>query len=177
MSKFLNSGCFAGRVGQVRQMVKDTLQSSLALNNDQWSIIRYAAMHPELISLDFDDQMFMTTDQTDEVIHAPNIDLSYYPSSRKGIGARSVGLIHCNGKHFNTFYDDYATSLHALYRDHYSGPDGEYLLRAVHYIRDKDHSAAKEALNRREVLVNMTSRGGRNMLGDYLLNMLGVEQL
>ena len=49
---FLNSGCIAGRVGEMRTMFQSTLDEGLFYRDDQHVFVRYLLQHPHLVGLD-----------------------------------------------------------------------------------------------------------------------------
>ncbi len=185
--KFLNSGCIAGRVAQLRHMYTYTQEYAALVRDDQQILVRYLLQHPDMASVDTQHDMFVTTHKAVFVLGNMDIgiDLTYYYTSwfedalhnargtnLKGTEGHPIGLIHCNNKKNNGLYTHFSNQLLALYRDHYSGPDGKGLLRAVHLMRDGQPAAAREALGRPEVRRNLTSRGGHNAAGDHLMALL-----
>ena len=59
--KFLNSGCIAGRAGQIRAMVRAAHIQGNAFRNDQQFYSRYQSTFPDLVGLDYHRKAFFTS--------------------------------------------------------------------------------------------------------------------
>lgn len=174
--KFLNSGCIAGRAGQVRQMIAEAYHWNSFLRNDQQILVRYMLENPDIISLDYKHDIFLTTYKVgaslDHYLYL-NSDLSLY-YGRRNHGdtveddSSSIGFIHSNCKSSNGMYTALAAHLKEFHRLYYSGRDGPTLLLAVQALLDKNCTAANMYLNHDIVLQNRSSLGGNNSIGDIL---------
>lgn len=62
-----------------------------------------------------------------------------------------------------------------MHNQFYRGPDGQFLLAAVHALMDRDHKTALRLLTLPEVARNRTSMGGSSILADILLSQAQEE--
>jgi hypothetical protein len=77
-------------------------------------------------------------------------------------------MAHFNNKNANGLYDYFVSLLRIIYDLHYSGKDGEYLMKCIQELEIGNVLSAYEMFSKPIVQKNRTSLGGRNNLGDLL---------
>ncbi len=194
--KFLNSGCIAGRAGQVRAMVRAAYSLGDAFRNDQQFYARYQSTYPDLVGLDYHRKLFFTGHKMlscQSVLLLDNtLSVSHYTHSNKQTynynppalwdrdhGAKDnaesarnvseIGVFHANNIKANRQYDVLVRQMQRLMIMHLNGPDQQGLLDTIHAIADEDYDRAAYLLCTAHVQTNFTSNGGTNLLGDILI--------
>jgi len=191
--KFLNSGCVVGRAGQIKAMVHAAHVNREVFRNDQQFYVRYQLSYPDLIGLDYSQNLFFTghkqlTCETlllidndlslQHVRHSNTLALKYDGSTAQTSAiVRDIGLFHANNLVSNRQYTILSLSINRAVRLHYLGPDGNYLLQAMHACIDADWNRAGYLLLTTEVSRNCTRNGGTNILGDILIAKYGQNLL
>lgn len=176
--KYLNSGTIVGRVGQMRDMFAWLLSFSDAIKDDQRLSIAYHLQNPDLTSLDSENRMFMALFKMNRAVHGFAIDEALHAHYGRLVDKEennvlsTVGVIHCNFAYGSLFLKQHVDELRRIKDAYYSGPDGPALIRAVNAIHDGSYDAAMELLNSPEVMVNRTSQGGVNNIGDALIDLI-----
>ncbi len=193
--RYLNSGCMAGRAGQVFRMVQAAYDLRDSFKNDQQFYAKYALTHPDLVSLDYSSALFFTSHKSMScrswAVVTNELTFHYYavaPASandkvEQGQGQEDrwggIGVLHANNLASNRVYHVAAQAYKQATDTHYRGPDGSLLLEAVWALADRRFARAARLLSEETVLRNATSTGGDNLLRDWLvvrhLGQLGPE--
>lgn len=105
LPRFLNSGCIIGRAGQIKAMLGEAQTAGPYYRDDQRWFVLYAITHPHLVSLDVHKRFFVTTHAYRGEMHlSPALRLTVKPSRYDN----AIGLMHCNNRGGNKFYDKFA---------------------------------------------------------------------
>jgi hypothetical protein len=189
--RYLNSGCIAGRAGQMFRMLQAAYDLRDSFRNDQQFYVKYALAHPDLVGLDRQSELFVTTHKgmscrhTTVVSNALSLDYYFHPYSLAcpttttgSVEERlspDVGVLHANNLASNRVYHVVAQAYKQAVDSHMRGADGSLLLEAVWALADRRYGRAAALLTAPEVQRNFTSQGGNNLLGDLLLVRYGSE--
>lgn len=181
--RYLNSGCVAGRAGQLFRMVQAAYDLRDSFKNDQQFYAKYFLTHPDLVTLDYSSRLFFTSHKSMNcrsratVTNALSFD--YYhadpgPGPGPGTGGKEhrvegIGVLHANNLASNRVYHVAAQAYKQATDTHLRGPDGPVLLEAIWALADSRDALAARLLSQEAVQTNSSSRGGSNLLADWLL--------
>ena len=175
--RFLNSGCIAGRAGQMRAMLQEADAHGAAFQNDQHFFVRYMLAHPGLVSVDVHRRFFATAFKLSLRMHVEtdlslrldpadsdsgadanaNVDRSLPPAPPLPSPFSSVGLVHFNNLVSSNSYALVLVQLVAVLEASYNGPDGAALLEAVRCLAEGKVAEAAALLDTPAVLANASS--------------------
>lgn len=215
--KYLNSGCIAGRAGQMKELLHYAKLKGKTLYDDQMLYIRYMLARPDQIHLDINSQIFLTThaitkQQNSSMYILPDFNLIMV-INKTIIIKENIAVLHANnmGNIDTSVYGILSSDMVRRYNDHFSGPDGVLLLQVLHSLWDSDylgncawntdvyrsyftnpfkvnstHSGvvdhtkeylyqALDKLKHPIIVSNMTKNGGRNSLGENLLQAITLK--
>jgi hypothetical protein len=114
------------------------------LTDDQQLFTRYFIENPDIVALDLDTRMFLTTykehipyrkDNQQEFILHPDFSFTYR--------GQEIGLLHFNNKRSTQFYG-MVLQFNRLVNNHLMGDDGEGLMQAIRLCADQKYGAALE---------------------------------
>lgn len=216
LQRYLNSGCIAGRAGQMKQLLQYAMQNGKTLYDDQMLYIRYMLARPDQIHLDISSQIFLTThaitkQQNSSFFLLPDLNLIMVVN-KTVIIKENIAVLHANNMgniDATSVYGVLSSDMERRYTDHLSGPDGVLLLQVLHLLWENDSPGscawnaeiyksyftnpfkpsndatevtdgsskdyllqALDKLKHPIIVSNMTRNGGRNSLGDSLLQAI-----
>eukprot|EP00602_Paraphysomonas_sp_CaronLab_P003413 CAMPEP_0185022318 /NCGR_PEP_ID=MMETSP1103-20130426/5024_1 /TAXON_ID=36769 /ORGANISM="Paraphysomonas bandaiensis, Strain Caron Lab Isolate" /LENGTH=849 /DNA_ID=CAMNT_0027554327 /DNA_START=501 /DNA_END=3050 /DNA_ORIENTATION=- len=93
-AKFINSGCIAGRAGQIKQFLLDALDRMSFDPDDQTATMSYSFRNPHVLSLDMEQNMFLCAYKESPksfTVRAESCNLEFNGNST------SAGIVHMNG--------------------------------------------------------------------------------
>lgn len=185
VTRFLNSGVIAGRVGQLRDLLTYCYKMRTGFRNDQTASIHYSLQNADMIGLDVDNNIIMSTLKMESIIGnsyiSNELSFVYQPKQKDDTilyrPTLSIGYLHFNGNKDNSLYDVLVPQLLSIYQQYYSGGDGELLLKVVNLMHDEEYTLALELLHDPIIVSNMTSRGGSNHIADKLIEFIHKTNL
>ena len=104
-AKFVNGGCFIGRVGHVKQYIVEGLSFMRAVGDDQVAATMFHLSKPHILSLDIDNEYFQCVYKED--IFSFKIDYSNCGLIQNG-KSTNVGLLHFNGGMYTALFERYS---------------------------------------------------------------------
>ena len=163
-SKFLNSGCIIGRIGQVREMFTYIINRIMKVRDDQQIYLRYMLENPDMISFDYNNNMVLSTHKEYSSLNKCNLTIDYLFTYNN----KPIGIVHFNNKKANNFYSIFVNHVNTITTNYFKGMDSEYLLNCIRNIYTDNFEIAHKLLELPIIKNNRTSYGGSNIIGDYL---------
>eukprot|EP01042_Synura_sphagnicola_P000973 gene973-1099_t len=103
--RFLNGGCMFGRAGQVRELLFDVTEMARYSRDDQRLFTQLYLSRPHLVSLDFESKHLLTAYKFAITPGGMWLESNLTLMVKRPYLHQTVGLVHCNNRYSNIFYD------------------------------------------------------------------------
>mmetsp|Transcript_9040 Transcript_9040/g.16962 ORF Transcript_9040/g.16962 Transcript_9040/m.16962 type:complete len:1292 (-) Transcript_9040:256-4131(-) len=151
-TRFLNSGCVAGRARDVKDFLRDIFHEMNLVRDDQQVYVRHFLRHPHLISVD--------AEQHNEHLQQSSVfqcgwrvpmeaftELAHTGVARFYGDYLPVGLYHMNNRQSEPLYQALVGMFRQLHEVCFEGMFGPRLLAALHLIVDGEGERARRVLD------------------------------
>ncbi|GMH48302.1 hypothetical protein TL16_g00263 [Triparma laevis f. inornata] len=141
--RFLNSGSYLGRAKHILPMLNDVLGYASLLISDQRAFTRYMHLHPDLVVVDSDAEIFRSLHLHAEVPHANIVfDFDGFVATA-GERVNRPLLLHGNGNDGNMYYKHVAGNMFGAGGEYAGGGLYDFSKLPIEKIRDNVRLAAE----------------------------------
>lgn len=160
-ARFLNSGCLAGRGGDVKNFLREIYHEMTLVQDDQQVFVRHLLRNPHVLSIESAD-MRQELEQKREM-RPPAVfqcgwrvpldaftELTYTGAAMLYGQLLSVGVFHMNNRQSEPLYNTLVTMYRRLHSTCFEGRYGARILRALHLAVDGEMGVAQKELKKLE---------------------------
>jgi hypothetical protein len=147
-TRFLNSGCVAGRAQDIKDFLRTIYHEMTLVRDDQQVYVRHFLRNPHMISIDV--EMYNQGKQQSSMFQCgwrvsvgAFTELAHTGVARFYGAYLPVGLFHMNNRQSEPLYKALASMYRQLHDTCFAGRRGPQLLEAVHMLVDRKQDEAE----------------------------------
>ena len=156
-TRFLNSGCLAGRGKDMKDFLNKIYHEMTLVRDDQQVYVRYFLRNPHIISVDSESLVAVGPSSLKQqtsifqcgwrVPQSAFTELSYTGVAKFYGNFLPVGIFHMNNRQSEPLYHTLVSMFRNLYEACFAGKYGSQMLQALHLVIDGNDAKAESILS------------------------------